>query len=247
MPASAAANTEPAPPQPSPASVEPTDAEHHSNVPRDDYEDNYENVDDDDDDEWEETKYIVLDVGSELAAADVQAAAAEHQGVSIIGLDSPTPYLRIGNMIFQGAVDRTLGTDLIFATSAQDGTRAQRALRGPLPLSTDLNRPGIEMTYVGQSTLKAQFTRISLEKRPDPSAAEGTSTEATAPHARTVFGVADPVEEWDRRMAAVAAAAKAAGLATRGGAAPPKQGVAEPRAQAQPESGPSSMSTRPAP
>ncbi|KAI8593347.1 hypothetical protein BDZ88DRAFT_139496 [Geranomyces variabilis] len=244
MPASAAANTEPAPSQPSPASIEPTDAEHQRNVPRDDYEDDYENVDDDD--EWEEeTKYIVLDVGSELAAADVQAAAAEHQGVSIIGLDSATPYLRIGDMIFQGAVDRTLGTDLIFATSAQDGTRAQRALRGPLPLSTDLNRPGIEMTYVGQSTLKAQFTRISLEKRPDPSAAEGTSTEATAPHARTVFGVADPVEEWDRRMAAVAAAAKAA-VATRGGAAPAKQGVAEPRAQAQPETGPSSMSTRPA-
>jgi hypothetical protein len=34
------------------------------------------------------------------------------------GLDTSTPFLRLGNTIYRGAFDTTIGTDLIFAASA---------------------------------------------------------------------------------------------------------------------------------
>ncbi|KAI8921073.1 hypothetical protein DFJ77DRAFT_448440 [Powellomyces hirtus] len=82
---------------------------------------------DSDEDEWEEeTRYIVLDLGTEVTSETVQAAAASHEGVSIVGLDSSAPHLRVGNLVFRGTLDRTLGTDLIFATSKHDDARPQR-------------------------------------------------------------------------------------------------------------------------
>ncbi|TPX56041.1 hypothetical protein PhCBS80983_g04842 [Powellomyces hirtus] len=137
---------------------------------------------DSDEDEWEEeTRYIVLDLGTEVTSETVQAAAASHEGVSIVGLDSSAPHLRVGNLVFRGTLDRTLGTDLIFATSKHDDARPQRAPRGPLPLSTDLNRPGIDMTFVGQSTVRAKFTRVSLERRQPP----GDMMDVDAPSAES--------------------------------------------------------------
>ncbi|TPX71061.1 hypothetical protein SpCBS45565_g01296 [Spizellomyces sp. 'palustris'] len=128
----------------------------------------------DESDEWEEevwTTYVVLDLGTEVTVDSVKAAATEYDGVSLIGLDTPSPYLRVGNLMFKGAFDRTIGTDMIFAASVQDENRPKRPPTGPLPLSTDPNRPDVSMTYLGQSTMKTKFMRVTLEPRTRPSTA----------------------------------------------------------------------------
>ncbi|KND00442.1 uncharacterized protein SPPG_04761 [Spizellomyces punctatus DAOM BR117] len=124
----------------------------------------------DESDEWEEeTTYVVLDLGTDVTVDTVKAAASEYDGVSLIGLDTPSPYLRVGNLMFKGAFDRTIGTDMIFAASAQDENRPKRPPTGPLPLSTDPNRPDVSMTYLGQSTMKTKFMRVTLEPKARPS------------------------------------------------------------------------------
>ncbi|KAI8820825.1 uncharacterized protein EV422DRAFT_596095 [Fimicolochytrium jonesii] len=121
-------------------------------------------------DEWEEeTKYVVLDLGTEVDAETVQAAAAKYEGLSIIGLDTATPVLRIGNMVFKGALDRTLGTDLIFSKSNPNESRPKRAPQGPMPMSMDPSRADIDMTFIGTSSLKAKFKRVDMVRKPDRS------------------------------------------------------------------------------
>ncbi|KAI8851471.1 hypothetical protein BC829DRAFT_353925, partial [Chytridium lagenaria] len=56
------------------------------------------------------TSYIVMDLGPDVTADEVKKIATSHNGVSLIG----APYLRIGNMVFQGKADVVLATDLIF-------------------------------------------------------------------------------------------------------------------------------------
>ncbi|KAJ3281571.1 hypothetical protein HK104_011393 [Borealophlyctis nickersoniae] len=87
----------------------------------------------------EETTYVVLDLGSDFTKEMIEAAATVHDGVSLIngnqrktkkmylqGLDTPTPFLRVGNLIYKGTLDQTVGTDLIFSASAQDESRPKR-------------------------------------------------------------------------------------------------------------------------
>ncbi|KAI8827286.1 uncharacterized protein EV422DRAFT_34744 [Fimicolochytrium jonesii] len=124
----------------------------------------------DEEDEWEEeTKYLVLDVGTEVDAETVQAAATKYEGLSIIGLDTPTPILRVGNMVFKGSLDRTLGTDLIFSKSNPNESRPKRAPQGPMPMSMDPNRAEIDMTFIGTSALRGKFKRVDMARKPDSS------------------------------------------------------------------------------
>ncbi|KAI8612761.1 hypothetical protein BC830DRAFT_1135233 [Chytriomyces sp. MP71] len=83
--------------------------------------------------EWEDcpdtdAEWAILDLDG-FSAEAVKESAKQHGGVSLIGLDSPTPFLRIGNMHFKGSYDAPLGSDLIFATSANQAI--QPRLRGP--------------------------------------------------------------------------------------------------------------------
>ncbi|RKO83297.1 hypothetical protein BDK51DRAFT_11868, partial [Blyttiomyces helicus] len=58
--------------------------------------------------------YVVLDLGTDINEAMLNAAAASYDGLSFSGLDSSEPYLRVGNMVYRGVVEPTFGTDVIF-------------------------------------------------------------------------------------------------------------------------------------
>ncbi|TPX50621.1 hypothetical protein SeLEV6574_g00794 [Synchytrium endobioticum] len=81
-----------------------------------------------DDDEYEqETTYVVVDLGPEFKSEDISNAAKRYGGLSIIGLDQPAPFVRVGNLYFQGKLDRALGTDLIFEATYDDDDEEYRA------------------------------------------------------------------------------------------------------------------------
>ncbi|KAJ3009859.1 hypothetical protein HKX48_007723 [Thoreauomyces humboldtii] len=158
-------------------------------------------------DEWEEeTRYMILDLGSDVPASLLESAAAEHQDVSLMGLDTPTPYLRIANLTFRGALDRTLGTDLIFSTVAQEDDRSKRPppppphpsppslpppLQDDLPSDVDAGNTtepiqngaegglGDDMVFLASSTIKAMFTRIQLERKQPTGPAAGSADGST--------------------------------------------------------------------
>ncbi|KAJ3415686.1 hypothetical protein HDV05_004364 [Chytridiales sp. JEL 0842] len=129
----------------------------------------------DDDDEWEdeEVNYIVMDMGSELTAEKVKGAARNYQGISLIGLETPNPYLRLGKSVYKGSFDTTVGTDMIFAASA---TRTKKKTKAPSApkyglenaIYTDETRQdqvATTMAFMGKSFVKLKFTPVQLEPR----------------------------------------------------------------------------------
>lgn len=59
-----------------------------------------------------EKEYIVLDTSAENTSSIASSASAG--GIKLIGMDTPTPYLRVGTMVFKGKHDVNVGTDMIF-------------------------------------------------------------------------------------------------------------------------------------
>ncbi|KAI9099440.1 hypothetical protein DFS34DRAFT_617585 [Phlyctochytrium arcticum] len=143
------------------------DQEHRSSLaPLSDSDDDGYNSD-----EWEtEEQYIVMDLGPDVSADSLKDAASKFGGVSMTGLESETPYLRVGNLYFEGAFDVRLGTDMIFAVGEDDENRTRRAPAGPMPLSIEPSRPAVSMDFMGQSTLIMKFKPVTLEPLPPKSA-----------------------------------------------------------------------------
>ncbi|KAJ3342046.1 hypothetical protein HDU93_003568 [Gonapodya sp. JEL0774] len=80
------------------------------------------------DEEWEEeTTYALLDLGRKTSPAVLRAALQNDPTYQIIGLDSPTPFLRLGSLFFRGKHERTLGTDLVVGPPGWDGDRSGQA------------------------------------------------------------------------------------------------------------------------
>ncbi|KAI9011226.1 hypothetical protein BC832DRAFT_590469 [Gaertneriomyces semiglobifer] len=130
-------------------------------------------------------QYLVLDLGTDLTSDMLHNAASSHHGVSLIGLETATPYLRVGNLAFQGSFDTTLGTDLIFTSSRDDESRPRRAPEGPLPLSIDNNRPDINMSLLTKSTRKILFKPIMLEPKEQASGEQAAmNADASVPSDR---------------------------------------------------------------
>ncbi|KAJ3056237.1 hypothetical protein HK097_007720 [Rhizophlyctis rosea] len=115
----------------------------------------------------EEVTYIVMDIGTELTQEMVNNAATKNEGISITGIETGNPFLRIGSLFYQGQFDQCLGTDLIFSSATHDESKPKRAPQGPLPFSTDPSRPEIEMKLVGHSTKKLKMSRVVLEPKVD--------------------------------------------------------------------------------
>jgi hypothetical protein len=73
-----------------------------------------------------ETEYIILETGPRTTTQTLLAASAS--GVKLIGMDTPTPYLRIGNLTFKGKHDLNVGTDLIFRNKELVGLNERKTL-----------------------------------------------------------------------------------------------------------------------
>ncbi|KAG9118452.1 hypothetical protein FRC07_007031 [Ceratobasidium sp. 392] len=61
------------------------------------------------DDEEEETIYLALELGA------VDPSLIPHcASMSFVGLETPTPFLQLGDSVFRGTHVSTLGTELVF-------------------------------------------------------------------------------------------------------------------------------------
>ncbi|RUS13561.1 hypothetical protein BC937DRAFT_95133 [Endogone sp. FLAS-F59071] len=104
-----------------------------------------------------QTSYIVLDLGSDVNAEVITSAAAKSGGYSLVGLDTPTPYLQIGPLIFRGEFDETIGTDLLFSQTEERRPTANAS--GTLPHRRRT------VTYMGQTTKTIKFTKVKLNRK----------------------------------------------------------------------------------
>ncbi|WVQ73391.1 hypothetical protein IAR50_002962 [Cryptococcus sp. DSM 104548] len=59
--------------------------------------------------EEEEEMYVTLDLGTAVDAKSLQTES----GYQLIGMDTPTPFLRLGNQIFKGDVTPLIGDEII--------------------------------------------------------------------------------------------------------------------------------------
>ncbi|QRV99798.1 transcription factor TFIIIC subunit [Ceratobasidium sp. AG-Ba] len=69
------------------------------------------------DDEEEETVYLSLELGA------VDPNLLPHcASMRLVGLETPTPFLQLGDSVFRGLHVSTLGTELVFDDASPDGT-----------------------------------------------------------------------------------------------------------------------------
>jgi hypothetical protein len=94
-------------------------------------------------DEFEYTKeYVILDTGPRTSTQTLLSASSS--GVKLIGMDTPTPFLRIGGLMFKGKHDLNVGSDMIF----KDGKHGKE--------------------LVGVNERRTMFSRVSLHKKEAP-------------------------------------------------------------------------------
>ncbi|CAG8438217.1 2738_t:CDS:2 [Acaulospora morrowiae] len=94
---------------------------------------------------------VAVDPSAENVAIDNESAESkqtekEEITYSLIGLDTESPRLRIGNMHFKGEYDESVGTDLIFLQDPDPSNPRQQML-----------------TYNCHTTKKIVFSRVSLQ------------------------------------------------------------------------------------
>ncbi|KAK6907992.1 hypothetical protein I203_101993 [Kwoniella mangroviensis CBS 8507] len=71
--------------------------------------DNFDELDEDEFEEEEEEIYVTMDLGTTL---DAKALQNENQ-YQLVGLDTPLPFLKLGNQIFQGQTTPLIGDEVV--------------------------------------------------------------------------------------------------------------------------------------
>lgn len=74
---------------------------------------------DDDDYSEEEVSYVTLDLGS--SSQNHLAAVDQAHEIQLAGLETDTPYLRVGPQVFSGQWDELIGSEIILAPQGQTG------------------------------------------------------------------------------------------------------------------------------
>ena len=77
----------------------------------------------DDDDEYEDL-YVVLEL-PEVHSSFLSSC----ETYSLIGLDSPTPILKLGSAVFRGSHEDALGTHLVFSDAEELASRSKVDMR----------------------------------------------------------------------------------------------------------------------
>ena len=125
--------------------------------------DNFENkqmADGGDDDEDHEDVFILLELPDTPANF-----LSSNTSYSLIGLDTPTPVLKIGSAVFRGTHEDVLGTHLVFSDAGMLAT-----MPGASRLPTPVQQPGAAQVAADQrlvcaATQKIRFERVLLEPR----------------------------------------------------------------------------------
>ncbi|WVQ85037.1 hypothetical protein IAT38_007201 [Cryptococcus sp. DSM 104549] len=159
-------------------------------------------------DEWEyeteeEEVYVTMDLGGVLDPKALQSSA-QYQ---LVGLDTPLPFLKVGNQVFQGEVTPLIGEEIICghirnidshppmyktphrltfrAVTLEEKLGPRESSHGPSPLPPSASPPPPEHLMEVDADLKVQATpgrsRVRFDKSRSPRGEEvGTLAEATA-------------------------------------------------------------------
>ena len=115
-----------------------------------------------DDDEDHEDVFILLELPDTPASF-----LSSNTSYSLIGLDTPTPVLKLGSAVFRGTHEDVLGTHLVFSDA-----EALATMPGASRLPTPVQQPGAaqqvaadHQRLVCAATQKIRFERVLLEPR----------------------------------------------------------------------------------
>ena len=118
----------------------------------------------DDDDEYEDI-FVMLEL------PDVHASfLSSCETYSLIGLDTPTPMLKLGSAVFRGSHEDMLGTHLVFSDAQEladlpGSAKIPAAHSRPAAAAAATPRVQSEQHLIAQSTQKICFERVLLEPR----------------------------------------------------------------------------------
>ncbi|RXK40032.1 hypothetical protein M231_02672 [Tremella mesenterica] len=81
--------------------------------------------------DYEEEMYVTIDLGSSV---DVKSLQTE-SNYQLIGMDTPLPFLKVGNQIYQGEITPLIGDEIIF-TLVRDPDQPSKPSHPPLAISS---------------------------------------------------------------------------------------------------------------
>ena len=112
-----------------------------------------------DDDEDHEDVFILLELPDTPASF-----LSSNTSYSLIGLDTPTPVLKLGSAVFRGTHEDVLGTHLVFSDAEALATMPG-ASRLPTPVQQPAQQVAADQRLVCAATQKIRFERVLLEPR----------------------------------------------------------------------------------
>ncbi|KAH8551330.1 hypothetical protein BGW37DRAFT_493251 [Umbelopsis sp. PMI_123] len=104
-----------------------------------------------------ETQYILLDL-EDNAPEDILETTEANGGYSLIGLDTPTPYLQLGSEIYKGEFDETIGSNLFLE-------KVPKGESDYLLNATNEGSQPFNFSYVGSTSKTIKFRRVNLKKK----------------------------------------------------------------------------------
>ncbi|KAH6571317.1 hypothetical protein BASA50_002055 [Batrachochytrium salamandrivorans] len=113
----------------------------------------------------EETAYVVFDLGSDITLETLRKEAADHNGVSLVGIDTAKPVLRVGNWVYQGEPDILIGTDMIFKVASPSTTQPAAQVAEPSadkPRKEQPHPAPPAVHYIGEAKRIVKFNRVAL-------------------------------------------------------------------------------------
>ncbi|KAJ3380330.1 hypothetical protein HDU92_006050 [Lobulomyces angularis] len=113
----------------------------------------------------EEVSYQILNISNEVSKEELKNSELE-SGYAVIGLESETPYIRIGEHIFEGKLRKTIGTDLIFEKKEASNKKKKKEDVEVAAYSGFIRDKEDELIFVGKSEKKFMFDKVILKEKP---------------------------------------------------------------------------------
>ncbi|KAG0738704.1 hypothetical protein G6F57_005097 [Rhizopus arrhizus] len=115
----------------------------------------------------EETNYVLFDIGASVTSQYIEQISQTQGGCRIIGLEEGKPYLQVGHQIFEGEMDDTIGTNLLFEIQ-----ESKRETTGLLPLLSSMKNDGSKQpkyttNYFCKSEKIVTCTSVTLRAKDD--------------------------------------------------------------------------------
>ncbi|KAI9285645.1 hypothetical protein BC943DRAFT_322711 [Umbelopsis sp. AD052] len=93
-------------------------------------------------------------------------SAESNGGYSLIGLDTPTPYLQLGSEIYQGEFDETIGSNLFLEKLPKDeGGYLSKALNN--------EDQSFSLSFAGATSKIIKFRKVNLTKKDESTPMHG--------------------------------------------------------------------------